>query len=141
MKERVWMLIVVISAFIGYYFGYSQGLENSNHDNTDNSQLEISRQAITSEKQTGSVDSSGTTIKIKLNSATSKEFQQLPGLGPKLSERIITDRSKNGPFKSVNEITRVKGIGNKLLKRIRPYIYMSRDTDTIVDSNNRSNSN
>lgn len=52
-------------------------------------------------------------VKLNINKATKDELVSLTGIGPALSERIITYRNLNGPFKSVDELVNVKGIGAK----------------------------
>lgn len=61
-------------------------------------------------------------LRINVNKATAKELEQLPRIGPVISGRIIEYRTKNGPFKSVEDLVKVKGIGAKTLERIRPFI-------------------
>jgi len=51
--------------------------------------------------------------KINLNKATVKELAQLKRIGTKYAERIIKFREENGPFKAVEDILKVPGIGNK----------------------------
>jgi len=58
-----------------------------------------------------------TTNKIKLNSATVNELQQLTGIGLKKAEAIIEYRNKNGKFKSIEDIQQVKGIGLSLFEK------------------------
>jgi len=62
------------------------------------------------------------TQKININTATQSDLETLPGIGPAKAGAIIQDREKNGPFKSVEEITRVTGIGEKTLEGIREFI-------------------
>lgn len=57
--------------------------------------------------------------KINLNTATAEQIALLPGIGPKLAASIVTDREKNGKFKRVADLDRVKGIGRKKLDAIR----------------------
>jgi competence protein ComEA len=57
---------------------------------------------------------------IDLNRAGLAELQKLPGIGPKLSQRIVDVRTIR-PFASVDELRRVPGIGVKTLEKIRPY--------------------
>jgi competence protein ComEA len=58
---------------------------------------------------------------IDLNRATAEQLQKLPGVGPKLAQRILDERAK-APFKSVEELRRVGGIGPKTLAKLRPFV-------------------
>ena len=60
--------------------------------------------------------------KINLNQATAAEISALPGLGEKKAEAIVEYRTQNGPFASVEDLLKVKGIGEKLLEKIKPMI-------------------
>ena len=62
------------------------------------------------------------TAAIDVNHASAAELQKLPGIGPKLSQRIIDERTLRGPFKTVDELRRVPGIGPKTLQRLRPHV-------------------
>ena len=69
---------------------------------------------------------------LNLNTATAKELQVLPGIGPKIAERIVKYREKNGPFSSVDDLTKVKGIGQKKLEKIRPFLKVGKISSTKV---------
>ncbi|MCB9549206.1 MAG: helix-hairpin-helix domain-containing protein [Myxococcales bacterium] len=57
---------------------------------------------------------------IDLNAATAEQLAAVPGIGPKTAEAIVALRAtKNGGFKSVDELTEVKGIGDAKLAKIR----------------------
>jgi competence protein ComEA len=58
---------------------------------------------------------------IDVNRASAAELQRLPGIGPKLAERILAAREK-APFKSVNDLRKVSGIGPKTLEKLRPFV-------------------
>ena len=60
--------------------------------------------------------------RININSASLEELISLPRIGAKTAERIIRDREANGPFKDVNDLTRVKGIGLKTLEKMKDRI-------------------
>jgi competence protein ComEA len=61
---------------------------------------------------------------IDVNRASPAELQRLPGIGPKLSERIVLARQQ-APFRSVDELRRVPGIGAKTLENLRPHVTVS----------------
>jgi competence ComEA-like helix-hairpin-helix protein len=59
---------------------------------------------------------------IDINTADEQAFEVLPLIGPKLAKRIVKDRIVNGPFASVHELTRVYGVGPRIVERNLPYI-------------------
>jgi competence protein ComEA len=59
---------------------------------------------------------------VNLNSATVAEIATLPGVGPKAAERIVEYRQKNGGFKKIEELMKVKGIGEKSFLKLKPLI-------------------
>jgi competence protein ComEA len=58
---------------------------------------------------------------IDINRATATELQGLPRIGPVLSQRILEARAKK-PFRCVEDLRRVRGIGPKTLEQLRPYV-------------------
>ncbi len=61
-------------------------------------------------------------IGIDLNRATRDELIQLPGIGPKMAERILSYRKKHGLFRTKKELLKIRGIGAKKFKKIEPYL-------------------
>jgi competence protein ComEA len=61
-------------------------------------------------------------FRIDANSATWVEWGQIQGIGDGLARRIVADREQNGPFRSVDDLARVKGIGPKTLEHLRPWV-------------------
>ena len=59
---------------------------------------------------------------ININTADLKTLQTLKGIGPTYAKRIIEYRQTNNGFDSIDELVNVKGIGEKRLENIRPYI-------------------
>ncbi len=62
------------------------------------------------------------TKSININSASQKELEKLPRIGPATAKNIIEFRKENGPFKTFKDIKKVKRIGPKTLEKIKPYI-------------------
>jgi len=62
---------------------------------------------------------SSSTALVNINSATAAEFEALPGIGPKMAARIIEYRQKNGPFKKVEELMNVRGLGEKNFLKLK----------------------
>jgi competence protein ComEA len=59
---------------------------------------------------------------VNLNTATSAELETLPGVGPKMAARIIEYRQKKGPFKKIEELMNVQGIGEKNFLKLKPQL-------------------
>jgi competence ComEA-like helix-hairpin-helix protein len=59
---------------------------------------------------------------IDLNLANVKELQELPGIGPVTAQRIIDLRAKSGRFHRVEDLLAVRGISQKKLDAMRPYV-------------------
>ena len=82
-------------------------------------------QYLSSAKADEKVEVSPARELIDINSATAKEFERLPRIGPQIAGRIVAYREENGAFKRIDDITKVKGIGSKTLERLRPHLTMS----------------
>jgi len=61
----------------------------------------------------------GTDGVVRINSASAKDLEQLPGVGPVLAARIAAYRDENGPFEAVEDLLAVPGIGESKLAALR----------------------
>lgn len=59
-----------------------------------------------------------------LNTATLKQLEELPGVGPVTAHAILDFRERSGPFKSVNDLLVIPRISKKKLEKIRPYVFV-----------------
>ena len=62
------------------------------------------------------------TAPVNLNTATVEQLATIPGVGPKMAERIIDYRQKNGGFKKVEDLMNVSGVGEKSFLKMKPLI-------------------
>lgn len=67
--------------------------------------------------------------KINVNTATWVEWTQLEGIGETLAPKIVADRERNGPFRDIEDVRRVPGIGVKTLEKIRPWLSVTDPLD------------
>src|SRR5882762_7431087 len=63
---------------------------------------------------------------VDLNTATSEELQQVPGIGPATAEKILQMRKSYGAFKSVDDLLAIRGLGAKRLEKMRKYLTVGR---------------
>jgi competence protein ComEA len=89
-----------------------QGAINLARVVTDGEQIAVPRQgeAPIGVAATGT-GVTGAEAKIDLNTASAEQLDSLPGVGPATAAKIISDRTANGPFRNVDDLMRVSGIG------------------------------
>jgi competence protein ComEA len=61
-------------------------------------------------------------LALNLNTATPKQLEELPGIGPALARRIIEFREKKGGFKRVEELLAIPGISEKKWKALQEHV-------------------
>ena len=71
---------------------------------------------------TKSSKSAVSTQVVNVNTASAAEFEALPGIGPKLAARIVDYRQKNGPFKKIEDLMNVQGLGEKNFLKLKPQL-------------------
>ena len=58
-------------------------------------------------------------LTVRLNAATAEELVSLPGIGPKLAQRIVEERRRHGRFVTLSDLSRVKGITATILEKLK----------------------
>jgi competence protein ComEA len=66
-----------------------------------------------------------TSTTVNLNTASAVDLEALPGIGAKTAARIVEYRQKNGPFKKIEELMNVRGVGEKNFLKLKPQITVS----------------
>jgi competence ComEA-like helix-hairpin-helix protein len=59
---------------------------------------------------------------VNINTANSEQLQQVPGIGPATAEKILQMRKSYGPFKSMDDLLAIRGLGAKRLEKMRRYL-------------------
>ena len=59
--------------------------------------------------------------RVDLNAAPAAELELLPGIGPRLAERIVADREAHGPYETLAALARVPGVGPRTVEAIGPH--------------------
>ena len=63
-----------------------------------------------------------TVATVNINTASAKELDTLPGIGAKTAALIVEYRQKNGPFKKIEELMNVRGVGEKAFLKLKPQL-------------------
>ncbi|MFC5450299.1 ComEA family DNA-binding protein [Paenibacillus aestuarii] len=66
-----------------------------------------------------------TETRLDLNTATAEQLDALPGIGPSKAQAIVEHRTKKGKFQRVEQLLEVKGIGAKMLEKLKPLVYVA----------------
>ena len=70
-----------------------------------------------------------TTAIVNINTASAVDLEALPGIGAKTAARIVDYRQKNGPFKKIEELMNVRGVGEKNFLKLKPQITVAAKPD------------
>lgn len=92
------LIFIIIINLINYTYKFQIITSNSKYENMNNLKI------------------------VNINIASLEELISIPGIRPSLAERIIRFREENGKFKKIDELKKVKGIGDIKFKTIKRYI-------------------
>ena len=67
--------------------------------------------------------------KVNLNTATLSQLDSLPGIGPVIADRMIRFREDNGPFKRIEDLMNVRGIGEKTFLKLKDRIIVAMEEE------------
>lgn len=115
MKNKVSVLLAVVTAlFVGFTLGLFVGRNTGSGTVTlaVPAQMQTAPTAATT-APTQTVPEETVSFPVNINTADADTLTALPGIGQVLAERIVAYRRQNGPFRAIEEITNVEGIGEK----------------------------
>jgi competence protein ComEA len=69
---------------------------------------------------------------VDINEADWPELTQLPGVGETMARRIVANRKEMGPFVDHEDLRRVRGIGQRTLDRLKPYLLPMPDSENVA---------
>ncbi len=121
MKKATIIMIIITVVFIFTAFGVFIGRMT-----TDGIIMVHSADSVRSE--TSDEDETVPSGLININTATSEQLQELPGIGEATAEEIIAYREEHGPFKTKRELLKVKGIGEKTYDELKNMITVKEDS-------------
>jgi competence protein ComEA len=67
---------------------------------------------------------------VNINTASAKELEGLPGIGQKTAARIVEFRQKKGPFKKIEDLMNVEGVGEKSFLRLKAQLTVAAKPET-----------
>ena len=82
--------------------------------------VDYRRPAVPASK--GALSATDPQARLDLDNATAQQLEGLPALGPAMARRIVANRDSFGPFKAIENLRRVRGIGPKTLARLAPLV-------------------
>lgn len=88
-------------------------------------QIQAAHAIAPQDADTSAMQSVSMTQKINLNTASQSELESLPGVGASKAKAIIAYRENIGEFLEVEQLTEVRGIGEKMLNKIRAYVVVA----------------
>ena len=120
MKNKVSILLAVVTAL---FVGFTLGLFVGRNSDSGTVTLAVSPQmqtapTIAATAAAETVPEETVSFPVNINTADAVTLTALPGIGQVLAERILAYRQQNGPFRVIEEITKVEGIGEKKAEAI-----------------------
>lgn len=127
LEKSQWVLMVLSVLFVTFTLAFFIGRNSISAVITTQNPQPTPAQTSTAKQDEAPVQEAATIIeqpRVNLNTATQEELEDLPGIGPKLAERIIAWREQNGAFVSVEQLMDVSGIAEGKFADIQDFVYV-----------------
>lgn len=121
MKIKISALLAAVTVlFVGFTLGLFVGRNSGSGSVTVAvpAQMRTAPTTLAATAPTETVPEETVSFPVNINTADKDTLTALPGIGPVLAERILAYRTQNGPFRAIEEITNVEGIGEKKAEAI-----------------------
>lgn len=94
---------------------------------SDDAKTAVEKSTTTAKKASSEAKKSTKSVKdavkeVNVNTADKEMLTQIPGVGPATADAIVKYRKANGKFKSANDLLNIKGIGEKTLAKMKPFL-------------------
>jgi competence protein ComEA len=113
MKKGISILLLICALGISMAIGIFIGRTNREEYHPMPHKVSIESQQVPAHSEAFLID---------INTAEANLLMDLPGIGQELADRIIAYRTENGPFATIEDLTKVQGIGDKRIEQLRPLI-------------------
>ena len=117
-SEKCALIICIV--FLALSLGFALGQREQE------STFVVTESSFSAEMETATFTESGrplpVTAKVNINTASAAQLETLEGIGPVLAQRIIDYREAEGGFKTIEDITKVRGIGAAVFEDVREHI-------------------
>ena len=119
-SHRAWKVMLVLTfgfvmLALGFYIGRNSGV-------TIIYEQPAAQEAPQQQTQVVTEEPAAVREKININTADAVMLESLPGIGPVLAERIVEYRQTYGPFRTIDQIKDVSGIGDATFAELEPWI-------------------
>lgn len=74
------------------------------------------------------ISAEGIEGRVNINTATEDQIALLPGIGPKIAVEVVNYRASNGNFQTIDDMKKVKGVGDKKFEKIKNFVVVEGDT-------------
>ncbi len=124
-KEVLVLLFIILTFYPAYrfYSRYRQSFTRAIKKTGEISSSIARNLAMDTVSHNGLQD----TFRFNLNEVSWEALTLIPGIGEHTARKIVTYRLKNGKFRKVEDVLKIKGIGPSTLKKLKPYVYVGKD--------------